>query len=144
MLLFSIRSSLSPVSLRVQAVTQKPSLEISNRGDLIQGMSCLSNWRAKMPNRGKWGDPKVSTNRKPLPSLSWKATRIPRAWDPWPPNGSWHHGGCAWLLLEPQRTHSYSQWCCPRCGDKKGACLSLALALPSPAHASHWPNPATS
>lgn len=40
---FSIRCSLSPVSLRVQAVKQKSLLEISDREGLIRGISYLSN-----------------------------------------------------------------------------------------------------
>ena len=122
------------VSLRVQPVKQKSSLEISDREDLIQEICCLCNWRARMPNRGRWSNSKININRKPLSSLGWKDKEILRARDPGPPDGSWSHGGRVWKKLQPRRRHNLCQHCGPSRGEGVG---ELALGLPSPASVSH-------
>ena len=116
------------MSLRVQPVKQKSSLEISDREDLIQEICCLCNWRARMPNRGRWSNSKININRRRLSSLGWKDKEIPRAQDPGPPDGSWSHGGHVWKKLEPRRRHSLCQHCGPSRGEGVGE-LALVYAL---------------
>lgn len=97
---FSIRCSLLPVSLRVQAGKQKSSLEISDRGGLIQGISYLSNWRAKMPNReGDEATPSLASTFSGLEGHK-------DSQDPRPPDWSWSLTGRVWPLLETQRRHT--------------------------------------
>ena len=130
---FTSWARIHSMSLRVQAVKQKSSMEISDREDLIQEICCLSNWRARTPNRGRWSNSKININRRPLCSLGWKDKEIPRAQDQDHQmeaevmedvsGRNWNHrGDTAFASTAPSRGEGVGE---------------LALGLPSPANVPH-------